>query len=182
MRWGQRTRMEISRSRCSSRRLLRKKTLLHELVHRFFSPRFALLRRFRAQLNIDAYARSWLMRYLEETLAEGFAQLKGQRTAVVIQGDLLSNHRGLRDVVTGCKRGERDRHAHACWQTNLRDRFDWQDSGGCTVISLVFEPPGFALVSGLCQALGMSEMCLVADIDLSVCAGAAATRPDLIAA
>lgn len=53
-----------------------KETLLHELVHRFFSPRFALLRRFRAQLNIDAYARSWLMRYLEETLAEGFAQLK----------------------------------------------------------------------------------------------------------
>jgi hypothetical protein len=53
-----------------------KETLLHELVHRFFSPRFALLRRFRAQLNIDAYARSWLMRYLEETMAEGFAQLR----------------------------------------------------------------------------------------------------------
>ena len=53
-----------------------KETLLHELVHRFFSPRLALLRRFRAQLNIDAYARSWLLRYLEETLAEGFAQLR----------------------------------------------------------------------------------------------------------
>ena len=53
-----------------------KETLLHELVHRFFSPRLALLRRFRAQLNIDAYTRSWLLRYLEETMAEGYAQLK----------------------------------------------------------------------------------------------------------
>jgi len=51
-------------------------TLLHELVHRFFSPRVGPLRQLRAELSMTAYARSALMRYLEEALAEGFAQLR----------------------------------------------------------------------------------------------------------
>jgi len=51
-------------------------TLLHELVHRYFSPRTGPLRRLRAELNLSAYSRSALLRYLEEALAEGYAQLR----------------------------------------------------------------------------------------------------------
>ncbi|HEY6530571.1 MAG TPA: hypothetical protein VIZ65_17920 [Cellvibrionaceae bacterium] len=51
-------------------------TLLHELVHRYFSPKTGPFRQFRAELSMSAYARSALMRYLEETLAEGYAQLR----------------------------------------------------------------------------------------------------------
>jgi hypothetical protein len=53
-----------------------KLTLLHELVHRYFSPRTGPLRRIRAELSMSAYSRSALMRYLEEALAEGYAQLR----------------------------------------------------------------------------------------------------------
>jgi hypothetical protein len=51
-------------------------TLFHELVHRYFSPRTGPLRRLRAELNMSAYSRSALLRYLEEALAEGYAQLR----------------------------------------------------------------------------------------------------------
>ena len=51
-------------------------TLLHELVHRFFSPRTGPLRQLRAELNMSAYSRSALLRYLEEALAEGYAELR----------------------------------------------------------------------------------------------------------
>ena len=51
-------------------------TLLHELVHRYFSPRTGPLRKLRAQLKMSAYARLALLRYLEEALAEGYAQLR----------------------------------------------------------------------------------------------------------
>ena len=80
-----------------------KETLLHELVHRFFSPRLALLRRFRAQLNIDAYARSWLLRYLEEMLAEGFAQLRANgvlSTFKALYFPITEGYVTLSDVIT----------------------------------------------------------------------------------
>ena len=51
-------------------------TLLHELVHRFFSPRVGPFLRFRAELRLSAYMRSALLKYLEEALAEGYAQLR----------------------------------------------------------------------------------------------------------
>lgn len=51
-------------------------TLLHELVHRYFTPRIGPLRRLRAELKMSAYARSAILRYLEEVLAEGYAQLR----------------------------------------------------------------------------------------------------------
>lgn len=51
-------------------------TLLHELVHRYFSPRTGPFRRFRASLNMTGYTRSALLRYVEEALAEGYAQLR----------------------------------------------------------------------------------------------------------
>ena len=51
-------------------------TLLHELVHRYFTPRVRPFRRLRAELKMSAYARSAILRYLEEALAEGYAQLR----------------------------------------------------------------------------------------------------------
>ena len=51
-------------------------TLYHELVHRYFSPRFGPLRKLRAEINMSAYSRSALLRYLEEALAEGYGQLR----------------------------------------------------------------------------------------------------------
>ncbi|HKU41438.1 MAG TPA: hypothetical protein VJR89_24945 [Polyangiales bacterium] len=51
-------------------------TLFHELVHRYFSPRTGPLRQLRAEISYYAYLRSPLLRYLEEAMAEGYAQLR----------------------------------------------------------------------------------------------------------
>jgi hypothetical protein len=51
-------------------------TLYHELVHRYFSPRFGPMRQLRAQVRASAYWRSALLRYIEEAMAEGYAQLR----------------------------------------------------------------------------------------------------------
>lgn len=48
----------------------------HELVHRFLSPRLGLFRTFRAQLRMSGYLRSALLQYLEESLAETYAQFR----------------------------------------------------------------------------------------------------------
>ncbi len=58
----------------------------HELVHRFLTPRFGLLRRFRVQVGMSGYMRSALLRYLEEALAETVAQLRVNGTAGVLTG------------------------------------------------------------------------------------------------
>jgi hypothetical protein len=50
--------------------------LFHEQVHSALSPRFILLRTFRARLNMSAYMRSALLQYLEEAMAETYAQLR----------------------------------------------------------------------------------------------------------
>lgn len=60
-------------------------TLFHELVHRYFSPRTGPLRKLRAQLNMSAYDRSSFLKYLEEALAEGYAQLKVNGLAGALQ-------------------------------------------------------------------------------------------------
>lgn len=65
--------VSIARNQALSEQRL---TLFHELVHRYFSPRTGPLRRLRAELSLSAYARSALLRYVEEALAEGFAQLR----------------------------------------------------------------------------------------------------------
>ena len=51
-------------------------TLFHELVHRYFAPRFGPFRKLRAEISMSAYSRSALLRYLEEALAEGYGQLR----------------------------------------------------------------------------------------------------------
>jgi hypothetical protein len=50
--------------------------LYHEQVHSFLSPRLNVLRNFRADLGMAAYQRSAFLRYLEEALAETYAQLR----------------------------------------------------------------------------------------------------------
>lgn len=64
------------------------RALDHELVHRFFSPRIRPLRTFRARLNMSAYARSALIRYTEEAMAQTYSLLKnnGVNMANVVEG------------------------------------------------------------------------------------------------
>lgn len=49
----------------------------HEKVHQFFSPKFFLLREIRIYLKQSAYSRSFLLRYIEEALAETVGLLAG---------------------------------------------------------------------------------------------------------
>jgi len=48
----------------------------HEMVHRFLTPRFGILRTFRVRLAMSGYLRSALLQYLEEAMAETYAQLR----------------------------------------------------------------------------------------------------------
>jgi hypothetical protein len=68
-------------------------TLYHEWVHRVLSPRFGPLRQLRAQLRASGYWRSALLRYLEEAMAESYAQLRAYGL-----GDMLT---GLSFPITG---------------------------------------------------------------------------------
>ncbi len=55
-----------------------KATRAHEIVHKFLTPKlqmFPKIRQFRAVIKNQGYLRSYLLRYLEEALAETFAQL-----------------------------------------------------------------------------------------------------------
>ena len=58
----------------------------HELVHRFLTPRFGVLRTFRVRLRMSGYLRSALLRYLEEALAETVAQLKVNGFRGLVEG------------------------------------------------------------------------------------------------
>lgn len=48
----------------------------HELVHRFFSPRINVMRKFRAQMGQSAYNNSAIIRGVEEAIAEMYAQCR----------------------------------------------------------------------------------------------------------
>lgn len=50
--------------------------LHHEKIHQFLSPKFNLLREFRADVRMTLYQKSSFMRYLEEAMAETYAQLR----------------------------------------------------------------------------------------------------------
>lgn len=50
-------------------------TILHEKVHRFLTPKLYPLRNLRIVMTINGYAKSFLLRYLEEALAETVAQV-----------------------------------------------------------------------------------------------------------
>ena len=49
--------------------------LLHEKVHSFLTPKLQILREMRASLRINSYSQSYLLRYLEEALAETVAHV-----------------------------------------------------------------------------------------------------------
>jgi hypothetical protein len=51
-------------------------TLYHEWVHRVLSPRISPMRQLGAQLRASGYWRSALLRYMEEAMAESYAQLR----------------------------------------------------------------------------------------------------------
>jgi hypothetical protein len=61
-------------------------TLYHEWVHRVLSPRLAPLRQLRARVRASLYWRSSLLRYLEETMAESYAQLRVSGVRGLITG------------------------------------------------------------------------------------------------
>lgn len=51
-------------------------TLYHEWVHSVLSPRIGPMRQLRAQLRASGYWRSTFLKYLEEAMAESYAQLR----------------------------------------------------------------------------------------------------------
>ncbi|WP_458022134.1 hypothetical protein [Kosakonia sp. BK9b] len=63
-------------------------TLYHEQVHQFIAPKFYLFREFRAFMRQSGYLRSYLLRYLEEALAETIGQMRarGMSMEYSIQG------------------------------------------------------------------------------------------------
>jgi hypothetical protein len=61
-------------------------TLYHEWVHRVLSPQFGPLRQLRAQLRASGYWRSALLRYLEEAMAESYAQLRAYGLGNLLTG------------------------------------------------------------------------------------------------
>jgi hypothetical protein len=50
--------------------------LYHEQVHSALSPKLMLFREMRADFGIKGYKESQFLRYLEEAMAEGYAQLR----------------------------------------------------------------------------------------------------------
>jgi hypothetical protein len=58
----------------------------HEMVHRFLTPRFGVLRTFRVRLAMSGYLRSVLLKYLEEAMAETVAQLRVNGFAGLLTG------------------------------------------------------------------------------------------------
>ena len=61
-------------------------TLYHEWVHSILVPRFGPFLKLRAQLNLSRYQRSALLRYLEEAMAETYAQLRVRGLQNVLVG------------------------------------------------------------------------------------------------
>ena len=86
-------------------------TLLHELVHRYLSPRTGPFQ-IRAELRMSAYARSSLLQYLEEAMAEGYAQLRVNGLAQAVQALRFPLNGGyVTSRSSPARDGDRDHHA-----------------------------------------------------------------------
>lgn len=75
----------------------------HEMVHSFLSPKLEYLREFRADLRMDLYQRSSLMRYLEEALAETYAQVRVNGIDAAFDGmrfPITNGYVELKDVLS----------------------------------------------------------------------------------
>lgn len=60
--------------------------LWHERVHQILTPRLYFLRNIRIKAAIEGYNRSYLLRYLEEALAESYSQLRARGLPGLISG------------------------------------------------------------------------------------------------
>jgi len=63
-------------------------TLYHEQVHMIIAPKFYLLRELRVFMRQSAYSKSYILRYLEEALAEtiGLLRARGMSTEYIVKG------------------------------------------------------------------------------------------------
>lgn len=80
----------------------------HEMVHQFLSPKFMPLREFRASARMSAYQNSSLCRYVEEALAETYAQVRVNGLSGVPTGlkfPIANGYVELKDVVTEAAAG-----------------------------------------------------------------------------
>ncbi len=75
----------------------------HEMVHSFLSPKFEYLKNFRADLRMDLYQRSSFLRYIEEALAETYAQVRVNGAGAAFEGlrfPITNGYVELKDVVS----------------------------------------------------------------------------------
>ncbi|WP_419804951.1 hypothetical protein [Terriglobus sp.] len=61
-------------------------TIDHEMVHRFFAPKFGPFRHLRARVAMSGYNRSAMLRYLEEAIAECNAQIRAEGIRGIVAG------------------------------------------------------------------------------------------------
>lgn len=61
-------------------------TLLHERVHQFLTPKLYFLREVRIKFAMEGYNRSYLLRYLEEALAETYSLVKTVGPRATLEG------------------------------------------------------------------------------------------------
>jgi hypothetical protein len=81
-------------------------TILHESVHRFFSPKLDVLREFRASAGMTGYSRLYLLQYLEEAMAQGYAALRTRGISGVWEGirfPIKNGYVSLTDFATSGK-------------------------------------------------------------------------------
>jgi hypothetical protein len=62
------------------------KVISHESVHRFFTPRLYFLRNVRIKIAREGYNRSYLLRYLEEALSQGWTLLRRRGVVASFEG------------------------------------------------------------------------------------------------
>jgi hypothetical protein len=84
--FGETTAFGAIRIRAGLPAIEQKLTLVHELVHRFLTPRLGVLRTFRVRFGMAGYMRSLLLQYLEEALAETVAQLRVHGLSGIVTG------------------------------------------------------------------------------------------------
>lgn len=77
--------------------------LLHEKIHALLTPRFYFLRNVRVRLGMEGYNRSYLLRYLEEALAQATALLRTKGLAGGIEAMCFPVRNGY---VTVAKMGQ----------------------------------------------------------------------------
>jgi hypothetical protein len=63
-----------------------RETLFHERVHQFLTPKLYFLREVRIKLMLEGYNRSYLLRYLEEAMAQTYALIRTKGLAGTLEG------------------------------------------------------------------------------------------------